>query len=168
MLYQTKGEYTCGANDIVDSRNFWIVGVATGLAFGYSDSAAEASTAAGVLQRVHIVGISASDDASPDQDAGELWVELLGALDTDISRLIAATTLEPLVQHDRNHGSELVATTRAWLENDARLDSTAAALGVHRHTVRARIAQVERVLSTDLSSFPARAELWAALQIADL
>ena len=47
------------------------------------------------------------------------------------------------------------------------VDATAAALGVHRHTARARIAQIERVMGGDLS-FPVRAELWAALQVAPL
>jgi purine catabolism regulator len=59
-----------------------------------------------------------------------------------------------------------VDAVRAWLENDARIDAAASALGVHRHTVRTRIALAERVLGTDLSAFPARAELWAALQVA--
>ncbi|MFG6444129.1 PucR family transcriptional regulator [Microbacterium sp. P06] len=91
---------------------------------------------------------------------------ILGALDTDLARLVAAAALAPLVKYDHDHGTELVATARAWLANDARLDATATALGVHRHTVRARIALVERTLATDLSVFPARAELWAALQVA--
>jgi purine catabolism regulator len=38
-------------------------------------------------------------------------------------------------------------------------------LGVHRHTVRARVALAQRLLGVDLGSFPARAELWAALQV---
>jgi purine catabolism regulator len=92
---------------------------------------------------------------------------ILGALDTDLARLVAAASLDPLVQHDARHGSDLLATARVWLENDARLDAAAAALGVHRHTVRARIAQVERILGVDLSAFPARAELWATLQVSD-
>jgi PucR family transcriptional regulator, purine catabolism regulatory protein len=37
---------------------------------------------------------------------------------------------------------------------------------VHRHTLRHRIAAVERLLSLDLSQFADRAELWAALQLA--
>lgn len=92
---------------------------------------------------------------------------VFGALDSNAARLISAAILEPLAAHDAANGSELLPTVRAWLENDARLDVTASALGVHRHTVRARIAQVERVLDTDLSSFPARAELWTALRVAD-
>jgi PucR family transcriptional regulator, purine catabolism regulatory protein len=56
---------------------------------------------------------------------------------------------------------------RVWLENDARIDQAASALGVHRHTARTRVATAERVLGVDLSTFAARAELWAALQVAD-
>ena len=40
---------------------------------------------------------------------------------------------------------------------------TAQQLGVHRHTVRSRIALAERLLGRDLSGFHARADLWAAL-----
>lgn len=91
---------------------------------------------------------------------------VLGALDGDVARALAAAALAPLTEHDAAHGTDLVATLRAWLENDARIDAAAAALGVHRHTVRTRIALAERVLGRELSSFPARAELWAALQVA--
>jgi len=92
---------------------------------------------------------------------------VLGAVDSDLARLVASAQLAPLVAHDAEHGSELVLTARVWLENDARIDATAAALGVHRHTARARVAAVERVLGTDLSTFAARAELWAALRVAE-
>ncbi len=91
---------------------------------------------------------------------------VLGALDGDLARVLAAAALAPLMDSDAQRGTDLVATVRAWLENDTRIDAAAAALGVHRHTVRTRIAHAERVLGTDLSSFPARAELWAALQVA--
>ncbi|QAY60514.1 PucR family transcriptional regulator [Microbacterium protaetiae] len=84
---------------------------------------------------------------------------VLSALDTTAGRALAAELLAPLAQHPT-----LTATLRAWLAHDARHDVTADALGVHRHTVRARIAQAEQLLGLDLSTFPARAELWAALQ----
>ena len=54
-------------------------------------------------------------------------------------------------------------TVRTWLEHDARIDAAADALGIHRHTVRSRVAHAQALLGVDLSSFPARAELWAAL-----
>jgi len=61
----------------------------------------------------------------------------------------------------------LLETLDAWLAHDCSHEATAQALGIHRHTVRARVAQAERVLDRDLSSFSARAELWAALRLAE-
>ncbi|UNK71668.1 PucR family transcriptional regulator [Microbacterium sp. H1-D42] len=91
---------------------------------------------------------------------------MLDALASEESRLLAAARLAPLRVHDAKAGSDLEATLRSWLEHDARIDAAADAMGVHRHTIRARIAQAAQVLGVDLSSFPARAELWAALQLA--
>lgn len=90
---------------------------------------------------------------------------LLTALDADEARTIAAAVLEPVTRHDVERGTELVDSLRAWLAHDARLDAAAAAMGVHRHTMRARVALAERLLGTDLGSFAARAELWLALQV---
>ena len=88
---------------------------------------------------------------------------VLAALDTLHARALADRRLAPLRAHDTEHGTALTATVRTWLEHDARIDEAAQALGVHRHTVRARIAQAQQLLAVDLTSFPARAELWAAL-----
>ncbi|CAN7385620.1 PucR family transcriptional regulator ligand-binding domain-containing protein [Microbacterium sp. LjRoot45] len=91
---------------------------------------------------------------------------ILSQLDTDEARALAAARLAPLREHDAA-GGQLLTTVRTWLENDARIDAAASALGIHRHTVRARVAQAQSLLGVDLSSFPARAELWAALVAAD-
>uniref|UniRef100_UPI000AA95225 helix-turn-helix domain-containing protein n=1 Tax=Microbacterium resistens TaxID=156977 RepID=UPI000AA95225 len=64
-------------------------------------------------------------------------------------------------------GGELERALRVWLEHDARLEPAAAALGVHRHTLRTRIAQAAELLGMDLAAFPARAELWTALRLSD-
>lgn len=88
---------------------------------------------------------------------------VLAALDTLEARALADRRLAPLQAHDAAQGTALVATVRTWLEHDARIDEAAQALGVHRHTVRSRIAQAQQLLGIDLTSFPARAELWAAL-----
>ena len=79
------------------------------------------------------------------------------------ARAVALATLAPLAEHDAANGTALVATTRAWLEHGGQFDATAQALGVHRHTVRSRVALAERLLGRDLSGFHARADLWAAL-----
>lgn len=91
---------------------------------------------------------------------------ILTALATDEARLVAESRLAPLREHDARTGSELEHSLRTWLEHDARAEPAAAALGVHRHTLRSRIAQAGALLGGDLSSFPARAELWTLLQTA--
>jgi len=91
---------------------------------------------------------------------------VLSALDSEAARSLAAARLAPLREHDASEGTALVETVRVWLEQDARIDAAATALGVHRHTVRARIGLAQRLLGTDLASFAARADLWAALQVA--
>lgn len=95
-----------------------------------------------------------------DDLAGEGVLAQLAAPD---ARAVAEAHLAPLRAHDDAHGTALLATVRAWLENDARIDAAAGSLGIHRHTVRARVAQAQALLRVDLSTFPARAELWAAL-----
>ena len=66
------------------------------------------------------------------------------------ARALAAAELAPLTEHDAEHGTHLVETVRAWLDNDCSHEATARALGVHRHTVRTRLALVERELGRDL------------------
>jgi purine catabolism regulator len=89
---------------------------------------------------------------------------ILAVLDEERTRVLAAAELGPLLAHDEAEGTHLVRTLRAWLDNDASHEAAARALGVHRHTVRARLALVEQVLGRDLASFATRAELWLALQ----
>ncbi len=91
---------------------------------------------------------------------------ILSALATDEARLVAESRLAPLRDHDRQSGAELERSLRSWLEYDARVESAAASLDIHRHTLRSRIAQASTILGMDLSTFPARAELWALLQTA--
>lgn len=58
----------------------------------------------------------------------------------------------------------LLATTRAHLASGRHAESTARALGVHRNTVRQRIAAAERLLGVELSDPDVSAELWLALR----
>ncbi|MFB7892576.1 PucR family transcriptional regulator [Microbacterium sp. NPDC056044] len=91
---------------------------------------------------------------------------VLSAL-TDDARALARAELAPLSAHDAAQGTRLVETLQTWLDEDCSHEATAQALGVHRHTVRTRLALIERVLSRDLASFATRAELWAALRALD-
>ena len=80
-------------------------------------------------------------------------------------RDFAAALLRPLLEQDR---TGLVPTLRAWLSHNGQWDAAAAELGVHRHTVRARIARAGELLGRDLTaadSADARMELWFALRV---
>ncbi|MFE6736191.1 PucR family transcriptional regulator [Microbacterium sp. NPDC057650] len=88
-------------------------------------------------------------------------IGILDALGSD-ARLVAQSRLAGLREADPALEQQL----RVWLEHDARVEQAATALGIHRHTLRARIAQASGILQTDLATFPARAELWALLQAA--
>lgn len=91
---------------------------------------------------------------------------LLTALATDEARLVAESRLAPLREHDAAHGTALEHALRTWLDHDARAEQAAAALGIHRHTLRSRVAHAGALLGADLTTFPARAEVWALLQTA--
>ncbi|MGB4136733.1 MAG: helix-turn-helix domain-containing protein, partial [Microbacterium sp.] len=84
---------------------------------------------------------------------------VLDSLGSD-ARLAAQSRLARL----RDADPALEQQLRVWLEHDARIEQAAAVLGIHRHTLRARIAQASGILQTDLATFPGRAELWATLQ----
>lgn len=124
----------------------------------------------GAFAAAHAQAVAARRHASPGRAGtfGDVAAHgILGQLDTVEARALADARLAPLREHDRAQGTRLLETVRTWLEQDARIDAAAEALGIHRHTVRARVAQAQALLGVDLTSFPARAELWAALVTAD-
>jgi PucR family transcriptional regulator, purine catabolism regulatory protein len=61
-------------------------------------------------------------------------------------------------------GPDLVGSLRTWLAHHGQLAPAAAELGVHRHTLRHRLARVEELLGRPLSSPQTRMDLWFALQ----
>ncbi|MEU9144266.1 PucR family transcriptional regulator [Streptomyces sp. NPDC048349] len=82
----------------------------------------------------------------------------LGALlDPAEARAHAEALLGPL-------SPALRETLRAWLAHHGSWDRTAAALSVHRNTVRQRIARAAALLDRDLDDADVRMELWFALR----
>jgi hypothetical protein len=77
----------------------------------------------------------------------------------------SARLLAPLHELDRTRQDDpLVDTLRTWLAHHGGWDRTAAALGMHRNSVRHRIAQAERALGADLADPETRMQLWFALR----
>ncbi len=66
--------------------------------------------------------------------------------------------LRPLDGHD------LVPTLTAFLANNGHLENAAAALGVHRHTMRNRLGRIAELLDCSLDSADTRAQLLLAVR----
>lgn len=96
--------------------------------------------------------------------AGDSPLDFDALLDPAASRGFAARALEPLVALDRAGDRALVPTLRTWLAHHGGWEPTAAELGVHRNSVRHRIAQVEKALGVDLADPETRMRLWFALR----
>lgn len=104
----------------------------------------------------------ASDDgplARFDDDAAR---GMIGALERAGGAEIARRLLDRLV--DRPDSHELVSAARTWLECNGAWESAAKQLGIHRHTLRARVDLLGEILGLDLEVFADRVELWAALE----
>ncbi|MFA7497946.1 MAG: PucR family transcriptional regulator [Leucobacter sp.] len=70
-----------------------------------------------------------------------------------------------LTEEDRR---TLRDTLRAVFETDGQRGPAAAALGIHRNTLRDRIARAERLTGRSLANVDDRAELWFALRLEEL
>ncbi|MGK3203779.1 PucR family transcriptional regulator [Amycolatopsis sp. MEPSY49] len=96
--------------------------------------------------------------------AGDSPLDFDALVDSGASRGFAAKALEPLVALDQAGDRSLVLTLRTWLAHHGAWEPTAAELGVHRNSVRHRIAQVEKALGVDLADPEIRMRLWFALR----
>lgn len=76
------------------------------------------------------------------------------------------SVIGPVLEHDRDRSSDLLDSVRAFIETGGRWEHGAELLGVHRHTLRYRIKQVEDLLGRDLSDAEDRMEIWLALKAA--
>jgi purine catabolism regulator len=93
---------------------------------------------------------------------------LLSMADPDALRAFADSMLAPLDDYDREHNGELLLSLQAFLQHNARWETAAAQLFVHRHTLRYRMRKVEELTGRDLSSSFDRMEFWLALRARDL
>ncbi|MFJ7276807.1 PucR family transcriptional regulator [Kitasatospora sp. NPDC098663] len=76
---------------------------------------------------------------------------------------LARSTFAPLTAAGTPGPAVLRETLRTWLALHGSWDRTAAALQLHRNTVRQRIARVGELLAVDLGDAEVRMELWFAL-----
>lgn len=93
---------------------------------------------------------------------------LLSMADPDALRAFADAMLAPLDTYDAEHSGELLSSLQAFLQHNARWETAAAQLYVHRHTLRYRMRKVEELTGRDLASSFDRMEFWLALRARDL
>lgn len=90
-------------------------------------------------------------------------LELLDSNDEAIRR--ATALIEPLLQNDERNSETLTESVRVWISHDGQFAPASAELGIHRHTLKSRVARASQILGKDLSRFEVRAEMWIALKL---
>ncbi len=85
---------------------------------------------------------------------------VVGLLGRDVAEAFATTFLAPL-----EDDPVLLETLDAFLREHGSRGETAARLGVHRNTVRNRVAQIEERLGRPLDDPQVRVDAWVALKI---
>ena len=97
--------------------------------------------------------------------AGAAAPSLLDLLGPQVAAAFADALLAPVAAQP--DGAALEQTLRAYLAAHGGLAAASDTLGVHRHTLRARLRRVAGLLGRDLDDPATRAELWVALEASD-
>jgi purine catabolism regulator len=119
------------------------------------------------LYAVEARGVNGAPAVATYRDLGS--IELLLSLGDERGvELYCESLLGPLRAHDGRNGGALVESLRAYIEANGRWAEAAAALGVHRHTLRYRIRKVERLTGRSPADARDRLELWLALRAHEL
>lgn len=90
---------------------------------------------------------------------------LLAAVPPDVSRAFRTRVLDPLLEYDARHRSDLLPTLRRFLECDGSWRQCAVSLHVHVNTVRYRMRRVEELTGRDLRNPLDRMDLALAVSL---
>jgi sugar diacid utilization regulator len=96
-------------------------------------------------------------------DAGSYRV-LLAAQGADSRAAFARAVLGPVLDQDRERGSDLIPTLDAFLQDGGHWQRVAEQLHLHVNTLRYRIGRVEQLTGRSMSSFEERVNLFIALE----
>lgn len=126
-------------------------------AVGLSDLAAAFRRASRALETALGLGVSSVCDMA------SLGLHPAIAADDDVGRALMRRYIAPLEALGAS-GRMMLETVERYIENDRRLEVTAAELHVHANTVRYRIGRFEELTSCSLRHHVALIETWWALQ----
>nr|WP_256449104.1 PucR family transcriptional regulator [Paeniglutamicibacter quisquiliarum] len=78
------------------------------------------------------------------------------------------SVLAALDEYDERTNSELGRVLHAYLENTSNIESAAVSLGIHRHTMRSRLAKITELTQRNLANPADLLELWLACEFREL
>jgi purine catabolism regulator len=90
---------------------------------------------------------------------------LLGLLDPRVLSGFREQVLGPVARWDAEHGSDLLRTVAAFIENGGRWRATAAELHIHHNTLRYRLGRVETLTGRSLANAADRLDVQIALLV---
>ncbi|TQS28853.1 PucR family transcriptional regulator [Microbispora sp. KK1-11] len=86
--------------------------------------------------------------------------------DVGVLAALVEHVLGDVLRYDAEHGSDLIASVRTWMERDRRVDDAARALHVHPNTLSYRLRRFGALTGRDLSATGDFAEVWLAIRAA--
>jgi purine catabolism regulator len=146
----------------------------SGLAAGISEAVPWQETETGTRQASQALETALTRDARRDRDDeaasvvafSDVAEQGLAALLPRADAVeIARALLKPVREHDTVNGTDLLGDVRTWLEHHGQWDPAARELGIHRHTLKNRVALVEKLSGRALTTVDARTNLWLALHL---
>jgi purine catabolism regulator len=136
----------------------------TGVRAGVSGPVTWDQLGSGLVQAARALDRSTAGEIT--EFAELIKTSFFGLLSSAAVADVAISRLTPLLQS--NGGRELLTDAAEWLRQNGQWDPAARILGIHRHTLKSRIASLEKQLDLRLDTFQDRAELWALLAAANL
>lgn len=76
--------------------------------------------------------------------------------------------LGPIIEHDTEHGSNLLGSLQVYFEANRSWQEGARRLGIHKQTLVYRLKKIEALTGADLRDFGVQAELYLALRTRQL
>lgn len=139
----------------------FVVSDAIDTAAGFADALAEARLVAELHRRVRDTG-----PVRTARSLGAYRLILRSAKAEDVLRL-CEDTFGAVLRYDRDRGTTLVQTLRAFLDHGGATKAAASALSVHPHTVQYRLGRLEALSGLSLSAPHERLTLELCLRILD-
>ena len=127
----------------------------------YAPAYLRAREALDLMLKLGRTGVIGSTELGP-------YALLLKASSRGDLQAFADRSLQPIVEHDRTRGGELLTTLRAYLEEDRIQRRVAERCFIHVNTVVYRIRRIEELLKVDLGDPATVFDLTLAIRIRDL